>query len=60
MIESRRGEEEAEHGLSLKATFSEKLFDVAPLSASPAAPEPGRVLENCFSLPLRAAQLIEK
>lgn len=46
MIESRRGEEEAEHGLSLKATFSEKLFDVAPLSVSAAAPEPGRVLKK--------------
>lgn len=49
MIESRQGEEEAEDGLSLKATFSEKLFDVAPLSASPAVPEPGRVLTFFFS-----------
>lgn len=45
MIESRRGEEEAEDGVSLKATFSEKLFDVASLSASPAAPEPRRALK---------------
>lgn len=52
MIESRQGEEEAEDGLSLKATFSEKLFDVAPLSASPAVPEPGRVLTFFFSFHL--------
>ncbi len=62
MIESRRGEEEAEDGLSLKAIFSEKLFDLAPLSAAPAAPEPGRVLKKktVFSLPIRAVQLIAK
>lgn len=62
MIESRRGEEEAEDGLSLKATFSEKLFDVTPLSAASAAPEPGQVLKKktVFSLPLRAVQLIAK
>lgn len=46
MIESRQGEEDAEDGLSLKATFSENLFDVAPLSAAPAAPDPGRVLKK--------------
>jgi len=45
VIESRQGEEEAEDGLSLKATFSEKLFDVASLSA---APEPRRALQFFF------------
>lgn len=43
MIESRRGEEEAVDGLSLKATFL-RSFDVAP-SAFAAAPEPGRVIK---------------
>ncbi len=47
-MESRRGEEEAEDGLSLKATFFEKLFDVTPLSVAPAAPESGQVLKTVF------------
>lgn len=43
MIESRRGEEEAVDGLSLKATFL-RSFDVAQ-SAFAAAPETERALK---------------